>query len=136
MQFNSQWLMQWFTSDPELIDAGISCMRLATLCLPVMGPIIILGSVLQAMGRGVSAMVLSVTRQAIFFIPSILVLPYWWGINGIWAAFSVAELLSALLALVFFVRLWQGLYPARRSPGPMILTPGNLLNRITAWLKW
>ena len=136
MQFNSHWLMQRFTSDPELIAAGIYCMRLATLFLPVMGPIIILGSVLQAMGRGFSAMVLSMTRQAVFFIPSILVLSHWWGISGMWLAFSVTELLSSLLALVFFIRLWQSLYPSRRSPGFRLLMPGNLLDRVTAWLKW
>lgn len=136
MQLNSQWLMERFTSDPELIDAGMACMHVATLCLPVMGPIIILGSALQAMGYGVSAMVLSVIRQAIFFIPSILVLSHWWGLNGIWLAFSVSEFLSAILSLAFLVHLWQGLYPARRSPRLLLLRPGNLMHRMAAWLRW
>lgn len=136
MQIHPQWLMEWFTSDQEVIDAGVVCLRLATLCLPVMGPIIILGSVLQAMGRGFSAMTLSMTRQAIFFLPSILILSRWWGLNGMWLAFSVAEFLSALLALLFFFHLWHSLNPARRTSRSILLWPGNFMSRIAAWLKW
>ena len=49
--------------NPALLIMGVSCLRLATLVLPLMGPIIILYSVLQALGKGATAMYLSLLRQ-------------------------------------------------------------------------
>ncbi len=136
MQANAEWLMKCFTSDRELILAGITCIRLATLCLPVMGPIIILGSILQAIDRGVAAMVLSGIRQIVFFLPCLCILADNLGVNGIWLAFSVSELASAILALVFYARLWRSL----PSGGPyyrvMRFNSSYLIGRINAWLKW
>lgn len=136
MQLNSEWLMGRFTGDGELIVAGITCMRLATLCLPVMGPIIILGSVLQAVDRGVSAMAMSVIRQVAFFLPAIFILAHYLGLNGIWLSFSVSELLSAVLSFIYFTSLWRSLQPASAHRRGVFLTSSYLLGRITAWLKW
>ncbi len=137
MQANSEWLMSRFTSDRELILAGISCLRLATLCLPVMGPIIILGSVLQSVDRGVSAMALSIIRQIGFFLPAIFILSYYLGINGVWLAFSISELLSAILALLYFTRLWHSLQPKPAQHRKVVFfTSGYVLGRISAWMKW
>ena len=104
VQYYPLWVMQFFSSDPILLIMGVSCLRLATLVLPLMGPIIILYSVLQALGKGATAMHLSLLRQVGFFLPLIIILPRYYNIQGVWLAFSVSELLSALLALLFFIR--------------------------------
>jgi len=136
MQFHPLWLMQLFSGDPELIDLGVDCMRLATIILPVMGPIIILSSVLQAVGQGMTAMWLSLIRQLGVFLPALIILPRIWKLNGIWLAFSVSECLSAFLAIFFFARLWRGLQ-GRKTYGVFIsFKNGYALRRIAAWLKW
>ncbi|MFA7077288.1 MAG: MATE family efflux transporter [Syntrophomonas sp.] len=136
MQFHSIWLMERFTGDNELIAAGVTCMRLATVWLPFMGPIIILGSVLQAAGRGMTAMWLSLIRQLGFFLPAVLILPRYWELNGVWLAFSVSEFLSGILALLFLARLWQSLQTSPNYNAYMVFKRGNLFQRIGAWLKW
>jgi putative MATE family efflux protein len=51
MQYHAVWIMTFFSHDPVLSGTGVSCMHLATVVLPVMGPIIILYTVLQAVGK-------------------------------------------------------------------------------------
>ncbi len=136
MQFHPLWLMQRFSGDEELIGLGVDCMRLATIFLPVMGPIIILGSVLQAVGQGMTAMWLSLIRQLGIFLPALIFLPRIWHLNGIWLAFSVSECLSAVLAIFFLVRLWRSLQ-GRKTYGVFIsFKNGYALRRMAAWLKW
>lgn len=136
MQLHPVWLMGIFTADSELIAAGVTCMRLATICLPFMGPIIILGSVLQSVGKGMTAMWLSIIRQIGIFLPAILILPRYWEVNGIWMAFSISELLSGILAILFFARLWQSLQTKKGYTTFMVLKRHDLFKRIGVWLKW
>ncbi len=136
MQFHGAWLMGWFTSDSELAMAGVVCMRWGTLFLPLMGPIIILGNVLQAIGRGMTAMWLSLLRQLGVFLPALLILPPIFGVNGIWLAFSVAELLSGFVALLFFARLWQNLQTRKGYTMLMVFQRDKWLRRLRVWLRW
>ncbi|MEA4923721.1 MAG: MATE family efflux transporter [Syntrophomonadaceae bacterium] len=136
MQFHPVWLMQRFSGDEKLIALGVDCMRWATLCLPVMGPILILGSVLQALGRGMTAMWLSLIRQLGIFLPALIILPRIWQLNGIWLAFSLAEALSAILALYFLISLWRDLQGNRKYGFFITFKNGYVLRRLAAWLRW
>ncbi|MGS0765116.1 MATE family efflux transporter [Syntrophomonas curvata] len=136
VQYWPLWVMRFFSDDPALLIMGVSCLRLATMVLPLMGPIIILYSVLQAMGKGTTAMWLSLIRQGGFFLPLLFILPRYYNIQGIWLAFSVSELLSALLALAFFISLWKELQTRRRPVILMFLKGGYSFKRLLAWLKW
>lgn len=134
---NYAWeLIAIFSRDPLLIEMGMDCLRLATLFLPVMGPIIILSHVLQALGKGTVAMWLSLLRQLGIFLPALIILPRLLGIKGVWLAFSLTELLSALVASLFFLKLWQQLQERRRYTFIMLRRRGYLKKRILNWLKW
>jgi len=101
-----------------------------------MGPIIILYRVLQAVGQGMTALSLSLIRQVGFFLPALIVLPGCWQLNGVWLAFSVSELLSGLLALVFYARLWKQLQTRKKAPLIITLKNGYIIRRIATWMKW
>lgn len=136
MQFRSAWIMQFFSTDPDLTLMGITCMQLATIVLPIMGPIIILHTVLQAAGKGVAAMWLSIIRTVGFFLPSILILPRIFGLNGVWLAYSVSEALSALVSLVFFLLLWKDLQEKKQYTIMLMLKRGAFWKGIKRWLRW
>ena len=53
----------------------------------------------QALGRGVEALILSIARQGIFFIPLILILPGVLGVNGVLASQGIADLLTVILSI-------------------------------------
>jgi putative MATE family efflux protein len=129
-------LMGIFSKDPVLMSMGVDCLKLATLFLPVMGPIIILNNVLQALGKGTAVMYLSLLRQLGIFLPSLVILPYYLGIRGVWLAFSLTELLSAFVALFFFINLWIQLQERRRYTLLMLRRRGYLKKRFLSWLKW
>ena len=69
-----------------LTVVGITCMQIATLFLPFMGPLVILYTVLQALGRGFSAVAVPEPAGGIF-LPLLLILPRYYSINGVWLAF-------------------------------------------------
>ncbi|MEN6463432.1 MAG: MATE family efflux transporter, partial [Syntrophomonas sp.] len=129
-------IMGFFSNDIELIQIGVNCMRLATIFLPVMGPIIIFYTVLQAMGKGMTAMWLSIIRQGVLFLPLFIILPRYIGINGVWWSFSLSEMLSALLTAFFLIIVWRELQTRRKLGVIMLFKPQFLWNRIAAWLKW
>ncbi|HWQ77091.1 MAG TPA: MATE family efflux transporter [Syntrophomonas sp.] len=136
MQYYAADMVKIFARDPALIRMGTDCLKLATLFLPVMGPIIILNHVLQSLGKGTAAMYLSLLRQLGIFLPLLILLPHYLGIKGVWLAFSVTELMSALVAVVFFINLWKQLQVRRRYTFIMLRGNGYFKKRFISWLKW
>lgn len=129
-------MMSVFSHSSELTALGIDCLQMATIFLPCMGPIIILNAVLQGMGKGLAAMCLALIRQLGFFLPALFILPKYMGLDGVWLAFSLTELLSGLLAGVFFIRLWGDLQTYHRYTILMMFKKGYFFSRFLAWLKW
>lgn len=136
MQFYPQWIAGFFSHDANLTRIAVNSLRLGTLFLPLVGPIIILSTVLQAIGRGMAAMWLSLTRQVLFFLPGLIFLPPYLGLNGVWLAFTLSELLSVGVFAVFWVRLWRQLQPGRSTPVLVLLRSGVWIKRLWAWLRW
>lgn len=136
MQYKPVWIMSIFSQDPALTLVGVTCMHLATMFLPLMGPVLMLSTVLQALGKGFSAMWLSLARQIIFFLPLLIILPDYYSLNGVWLSFSFSEVLSATLALVFFINLWRELQVRNKLAVLMLFRRGYFLKRFKAWLSW
>ncbi|MGE5390802.1 MAG: MATE family efflux transporter [Deltaproteobacteria bacterium] len=135
IQGDPAWIMHFFSHNPTLSRLGEECLRWASLVLPLMGPIIVLTAILQAVDRGMEAMWLSLFRQILTFLPLIVLLPPWLGLNGVWLAFALSEALAALLGCWLFKLLWKQLSPPPR-PRILVLSPGYTAGRIMAWLRW
>lgn len=135
IQWNPAWIMHFFSHNPQLTRLGEDCLRWATLVLPLMGPLIVLTAILQAVDRGLEAMWLSLFRQMLAFLPLVMFLPPWLGLKGVWLSFALSELLAALLGVFFFKTLWKQLSPPPK-PRILVLSPGYTAGRILAWLRW
>ncbi|MGI6434300.1 MAG: MATE family efflux transporter [Syntrophomonadaceae bacterium] len=136
MQLYPEWIVGFFSRDAHLTAITISALHLGTLFLPLVGPVIILSTVLQAIGKGMAAMWLSLGRQVLFFLPGLIWLPSACGLMGVWLAFALSELLSVGLFLVFWSSLWQELQPGRSTPVLLLIWKGTLVKRLWAWLRW
>jgi putative MATE family efflux protein len=136
MQFHPLWIIKYFSQDPTLTSLGINCMHLASLFVPLIGPVIILSTILQAIGKGFTAMFLSLCRQFGFFLPLLMVLPDFLGLNGVWLAFSLTELLVSWLALFFFLRLWKQLQIKKNPAFFLAFGWDYVFRRIYSWLRW
>jgi Na+-driven multidrug efflux pump len=92
-----------FNSDNmELRQAGIMGLRIYCAVLPVIGFQIIASSYFQAIGKAKLATFLSLLRQIIVLLPLILLLPRFWGVEGVWIANPVSDLVAAVITYIFF----------------------------------
>jgi Na+-driven multidrug efflux pump len=69
--------------------------------LPVLGFQIIGSTYFQAVGKPVQSTILSLSRQVLIFIPLLLILPRFWGIEGVWRTPPISDLLAVLLTATF-----------------------------------
>lgn len=94
-----------FTRSPELISLTISGMRLFLLVFPIVGFQMVTSSFFQSIGKARISIFLSLTRQVLFLIPALLILPRLIGLPGVWLAGSVSDFISSLVT--FIVLRWQ-----------------------------
>ena len=92
-----------FSTDIELINSGVFPMRMIALLFPFIGFQMIGAGFFQSIGKARPSIILSLSRQILFLIPLILLLPLTMGISGIWIAFPIADFLAILItgALVY-----------------------------------
>jgi len=83
-----------FSTDAALIESGIFPFRMIVLLFPLVGFQVIGAGFFQSIGKAVESIALSLTRQVLFLIPLILLLPLAMGISGIWISFPIADFLS------------------------------------------
>ena len=92
-----------FTSEPLVLEKAPAAIRWVFVATPIVGVQLIGAAYYQAIGKALPALLLTLTRQGFFFIPLLYILPSFLGINGVWLAFPIAELLSAVVTGSFLV---------------------------------
>ena len=75
-----------FTSDKELIDLSAKGLRMLTLAYPLVGFQMVASNFFQCLGMVNKAILLSMSRQMLFLIPRIYVLPLFFGNIGVWVS--------------------------------------------------
>ncbi len=103
--FFPRLLASAFTTDPELLSITETGTRIAAIGLPLVGFQIVSSSFFQSIGFAAKSIIQSLSRQLIFLVPGILILPRFWELNGLWIAMPVSDSLAALLS--FYLLLIQ-----------------------------
>ncbi|MBU2926867.1 MATE family efflux transporter [Winogradskyella psychrotolerans] len=101
LMFFPEIITKWFTSDAAVIRATPSNMRWAFAAVPILALQLIGAAYFQAVGKALPALLLTLTRQAIFFIPLIYVLPLYFDELGIWMSFPISDVLSTIVTGYF-----------------------------------
>ncbi|MDD4498460.1 MAG: MATE family efflux transporter, partial [Methanosarcinaceae archaeon] len=102
-----EYILPIFSPDAELTAVGTNAMKIIVLGLPVIGFQIVGTTVFQALGKARPAFFLSLARQLLFLLPLILVLPRFYGLNGIWVSFPISDILSFGLAAWLLFREYR-----------------------------
>lgn len=94
-----------FTTDLEVIQAGMPVMRLLLFSIPILSIQMTGATLFQALGKAAPAIVFSLLRRVLLFIPLIIALPRFTqlGLMGIWLSYPIADILSAVITW-FFLR--------------------------------
>lgn len=88
----------------ELIEIGKRGMRILLIALPLIGFQIIVGNYFQSIGKAKVAAFISLLRQVLLLIPAIIILPNYWGLDGVWISAPICDSISALIVTVFLVK--------------------------------
>lgn len=89
-----------FTTDAGLIANASKGMKIMGLFLVLAGIQMVATNFFQSIGRVNKSIFLSLTRQVLFLVPLLLILPIYMGENGVWVSIPIADLISGILALV------------------------------------
>lgn len=109
-------IAQAFDNSGELIPLTIVGMRYYFLLFFVVGFQIVTSNFFQSIGKANLAIVLSLSRQVLFLIPAILILPHFFALNGVWAAVPLSDLLAALVTVITLVLFYRKLNRASEQP--------------------
>lgn len=102
-------------SSAELLEMSSHALRRVLLCMPLIGFQIVSSGYFQAVGKPKHSMFLALSRQILFLIPLLYIMPAIGGLAGLWLAPALADFLAALVTALFFAREMGALARARRA---------------------
>ena len=89
-----------FTSDDALIEQAVIGLRYVFFLYPLVAFQMVTSAFFQSIGKPMKAILLSVTRQVLFLIPCLLILPNFWGAKGVWISLPIADALSIIVSML------------------------------------
>ncbi len=98
-------LISMFGGDKELMEKGEYAFRIISLCFMPAAAGIMFTTLFQAVGKGFRSLIMSFARQLVLVLPIAFVLSMTLGVDCVWYAFPIAEILSLFLAIGLFVNL-------------------------------
>ncbi len=96
-----------FSDDPELLAMAVPAMRIFMSTMILIGPEIIIITTFQGLSRGKEAMILSLVRQFVFFVPALLLLPRVLGITGVWLSMPISDALAFVVSVLWLLREYR-----------------------------
>lgn len=94
-----------FTNDPELKGIATHGMRIMNCLFPILGFQIVSTNLFQCLGMVKKSVFLSLSRQLIFLLPALYLLPLFFGIEGVWASYPLSDLVAFTFTLILIIRL-------------------------------
>ena len=102
-------LLGFFDAGDEMLRIGVPALRIISAHFMIASFSIMMISTLQALSRGVDSMIVSFSRQIIVLLPAAYLLSKFFGLNAIWWAFPIAEIVSLTLCALFLAKSYKKL---------------------------
>ena len=102
-----RWSVSVFINNEEVIDYGMKFLVASYAIAPIIGFQFVFMSTFQALGKSIPSLILSLSRQGIAFIPTILIGTKLFGINGIIWSQPIADIVSVALATVMYIYIYR-----------------------------
>ena len=98
-------LMMLFTSDEEIIKTGIKALRIISLGFIVSSISVTSAGALEALGKGIPSLVISLLRYVIVIIPLAMLFSKIVGAVGVWSSFFVTELITGIVSYIIYKKI-------------------------------
>lgn len=89
-----------FSNDEELIQLAANGLRIVFMFFPIVGFQMVTSNFFQSIGMAKKAIFLSLSRQILFLLPCLFILPLFYGVNGIWYSLPASDLIASVVAFV------------------------------------
>ena len=106
-------MVRIFSTDENLLAIAIPGIRIVCAVFFLNGYQMVAGNFFTSIGMAKMSIFLSLTRQVLYLIPLLLILPSFWGINGVWWSMSISDFIACLTAaivLFIYVRRFKSLH--------------------------
>ena len=92
-----------FTKDPELIRQAIKAIQINMMMYPIVGFQMVVTNFFQCIGKVKISIFLSLSRQLLFLIPFLIILPQFFKLDGVWASLPSSDFLASLVAAIIMM---------------------------------
>ena len=110
-----------FTHDAELVELSAGALRILTLVFPIVGFQMIGTNFFQSLGMVKKSIFLSLSRQLIFLLPALYILPLFIGTKGVWFSFTVSDILAATLTAILIRKMFKKFNTLKDGETPAVL---------------
>lgn len=93
-------LMSIFTSDSQMIEIGVAALTIGLCTFPFVASQMVAVSFFQTIRRPRASMIISLTRQLLFLIPMLIILPHLIGVTGVWWSMALADVASVTISWI------------------------------------
>ncbi len=108
-------LIGLFNDNPALIEDGVYAMNIFFKFIPLVSLQMLGANYFQAVGKAKHATVLGLLRQVLIFIPLLIIMPYIWGLDGVWWSAPISDLLAFCLTGVWLLYEYRELGKAEAA---------------------
>lgn len=95
-------LIQMFTTRTETVEAGAMALRIISLGFLVSALSVVSSGALEALGKGIPSLMISLCRYVMIIIPVAWILSHFFGAVGVWHAFWVTEAISGIISVLIY----------------------------------
>jgi putative MATE family efflux protein len=100
-------LLSIFNATPAMQRIGVHALRKISISFLFAGYCIIIGTVFQALGKSVYSLAVSIARQLVVLIPLCYLLSYLGGLDAVWFAFPLSEIMSVTITTFYLRRIYR-----------------------------
>ena len=122
----SSTVMDLFSLSAEAKNIGSLALRLQCICMPLL-PLNFMASVTyQSLGKKTIASILSVSRQGLFYIPAVLIMPRVMGLLGVQSCQALSDLLAFFFAIPFTIMFFNMIKREETALNEQLLEKANI----------
>ena len=103
----TEQILGLFSTDLQYLEMGKTAVRIMVLGTPLIGLSVVTSILFQALGKAKPAFLLSISRQLLFLIPAVILLPRLYDLPGVWVAFPVSDFLAFMLSGFLLFRVYR-----------------------------
>ena len=110
-----------FTHDEQLMELSARALRITTIIFPIVGFQMIATNFFQSLGMVRKSIILSLSRQILFLLPLLYLLPLNYGADGVWASFPISDGLATIMTVFMLGNLFRKFNMLKDGDDPSIL---------------